>query len=109
MLRGVEAVVQDQRVVLVGDDELLLARHRAEREEAVGHRRRAELGLGQFEQALLEAAPDRRHRAADHVRAGVLAHHARKAGAHLGNQRGESSTDCWRKMLPTTNRLLRDS
>jgi len=86
---GVETVVEHQRVVLVGDDELLLPRHRPERKEAVRHRRRTELGLGQLQQALLEAAPDRGHCAAHHVRAGILTQHSHEAGAHVRHQRGE--------------------
>lgn len=66
VLRRVIAVVQDHGVVLVGDDQLLLARHGTQGKEAVGNRRRPQGLLGQLQQALLETAPDERHGAADH-------------------------------------------
>ncbi len=89
VLRRLKAVVEHQRVVLVGDDQLLLSGHRTEGQKTVGQRWRAELLFGEFEQALFEAASDHRHRTADHPRAGILADHAREAGMHVGDQSGK--------------------
>ena len=86
MASWLKAVVQHQGVVLVCHQALFLSGHRAQRQKTVGDRCRPQRLLCQLKQALLERTPNRRHGAAHHARAGVLAHHAQKAHVHFRHQ-----------------------
>ena len=86
MFVRIEAIVEHQGVVLVGEQQLFVAGHGAGDHEAVGHRRRAELLLGQLQQALAEGAADAAHGAADHMCAGVVGDHPYEGGAQVRQQ-----------------------
>ena len=78
-----KAVVQNHGVVLICHHQLLISRHRTEGKEAVGHGRRTQFFLAQFQQPLSETTANARHGTANHVRVGVFIDHAHEAVSYI--------------------------
>ena len=87
---GLDVVVEDEGVVLVGSQCLFLAGPGPEGDPAVWHRRWAEVLLGQAEQPTFHGIPDGGHDPADVLGGGVLVDEEfddrGKAFAHLGDR-----------------------
>ena len=83
-------VADDDRVVLVRGESLLEARPGAQGHPGVGHRRPAQLGLGERDESPLDRVTDRGDDPADVVGAGVLPDEGLDDGGQAGTHGGDA-------------------
>ena len=89
VLFGDEVIRENQRIILVGDNALLITRHGAIDHIAIRHWRRPKGIFCQFQQPASKAASNRRERTAHHLRVSALLHHAYERRSNVRRQLGK--------------------